>query len=1304
MRIFPAAETAGYEPKRKRIFAALFLTLFALRCLSAAQTSATSTMVIGSSGSCVDISAGSKLAGAGVDEWTCTGASNQSFAFSPTSDGYYTIQPQNDNLCLDAGSGSVTTGIQVVQNACSGGYSQKWRVNQNSNGTYAVSSANALGCLDIYAGRTANGTIATTYACHGSTNESFQMPGFKATASFSAGSPSLAAMVIQSSGSCVDVNGGSNKAGLGIDQMTCSGTSNQNFIFTPVQGGYYTIKPQNDGLCLDAGSGSVTTGVQVVQNSCSGAVSQQWKVQANSDGSYSILTSSGAGCFDVYAGQTANGAIVTTYACHGSSNERFSMASFHPSTYTGQTATSSPTISPASGSYSSPLSVTITPAAAGTPIYYTTNGTTPTSSSTRYSAPISLTSSATIEAIAIASGSAPSTVVSANYTVQSPAGGSTASSTTMVIQSSGSCVHVSGSSTQAGAGIDEWSCTGANNQTFNYTPVSGGYYTIQPQSDGLCLDAGSGSVTTGVQIVQNPCSGAASQHWKLQANSNGTYSVLTSNGAGCFDVYDGQTANGTILTTYACHSAANESFTLGGLKSPAVSTPSPPAPSSTLPVIFNVSRNAQPGDVIYVQGANLGSSAQVWLSGAGGASKTQLNVMNSVGSIWLAAQLPLTWPGAMILSVATGSGTSSTVNLNGAVPFNLDALEIVPGGAFRMLGRNLLMSGYTPAVMVNGQSATINLSASTTNMLVVTAPASLSPGSSATITVDNGNGTGPATLDRTISVVAGSGDPFVLGVGWGAEFTFAGNVVQVNTACNGSGDDSVSIQDAINSIPSGGGVVQLPAGTCVLANSLTLHSGVVLAGAGNNATTIKYQSNYPISAQNSDLVGVRNLTLTNSGSAVQGLIWQYNTRSFLQNVTINMGSTYQLFLTNNQNFVVTGSSFIQGGSLGEQNPYLFIGCSGFVFSNNTSVTVDGSPTFQMVHDALILNNHFTRSAVNQNESPVIATHQFVMDFAYRMAILGNIFDVSNGPITNTNRNDGETLLTEGGGGNRTENEGTVGTATANSITDPNNVINVNPFGAELPGNYGVAIVSGTGAGQTRELIAYSNSTMQVDHAWDVIPDSTSRYATFVWGLEKTLIEGNTLIGNPRGIWLYQAAARDVDISNNTITNGGGIYLRAEEQNANGVRQFDPMYNIRIEGNNISNNDGVWMSYIAPLFVNADTTNFGTAGTGIEVRNNTLTANNPNVTTATEDRVTKEGFLSLMYSEASGCVLSSVPMLLGTLFQHNSCANCSTAFVIGSGDYGTILVNNTPARTSPTFMIDMPTLSTVTTASIGTLIQ
>ena len=76
-----------------------------------------------------------------------------------------------------------------------------------------------------------------------------------------------------------------------------------------------------------------------------------------------------------------------------------------------------PTFSPAAGTYTSTQSVTISDSTPGATIYYTTNGTTPTTSSSVYSGPIAVSSTETIEAIAAASGYTNSSVASATYTI-----------------------------------------------------------------------------------------------------------------------------------------------------------------------------------------------------------------------------------------------------------------------------------------------------------------------------------------------------------------------------------------------------------------------------------------------------------------------------------------------------------------------------------------------------------------------------------------------------------------------------------------------------------------------------------------------------------------------------------------------------------------------------------------------------------------------------------------------------------------------------------------------------------------------
>jgi disulfide oxidoreductase YuzD len=83
-----------------------------------------------------------------------------------------------------------------------------------------------------------------------------------------------------------------------------------------------------------------------------------------------------------------------------------------------------PTLSPSPGTYTSTQSVTLTDTTPGALIYYTTNGTTPATSSTLYSpgTPLQVAATTTIEAIAVASGYGTSAVTSGTYTISSSGG------------------------------------------------------------------------------------------------------------------------------------------------------------------------------------------------------------------------------------------------------------------------------------------------------------------------------------------------------------------------------------------------------------------------------------------------------------------------------------------------------------------------------------------------------------------------------------------------------------------------------------------------------------------------------------------------------------------------------------------------------------------------------------------------------------------------------------------------------------------------------------------------------------------
>src|SRR6266567_1529762 len=120
---------------------------------------------------------------------------------------------------------------------------------------------------------------------------------------------------------------------------------------------------------------------------------------------------------------------------------------------TGSTVVATPTFSPGGGTYTGSVTVTISDATSGATIHYTTDGSTPTTSSPVYSGALTFTQTTTLKAMAAASGMTDSGVASATYTIQqqqqvatpafSPGGGTYTGSVTVTISdaTSGATIH-----------------------------------------------------------------------------------------------------------------------------------------------------------------------------------------------------------------------------------------------------------------------------------------------------------------------------------------------------------------------------------------------------------------------------------------------------------------------------------------------------------------------------------------------------------------------------------------------------------------------------------------------------------------------------------------------------------------------------------------------------------------------------------------------------------------------------------------------------------------------------------------------
>lgn len=175
----------------------------------------------------------------------------------------------------------------------------------------------------------------------------------------------------------------------------------------------YTFALSGDSLLAMSGSNNTTLTTKLAS-------------AINNDARWTITFSSGNAVI-----QSLTTTSTTRAIRYNNSNTRFgyyaatgeNAVQLYKETTPAVVAPAAPTISPSGGTYSTGNTATVTITADdGATIYYTTDGTTPTTSSTTYTAALSLTATTTLKAIAVKKGVS-SSVTEATFTFNIPSSG-----------------------------------------------------------------------------------------------------------------------------------------------------------------------------------------------------------------------------------------------------------------------------------------------------------------------------------------------------------------------------------------------------------------------------------------------------------------------------------------------------------------------------------------------------------------------------------------------------------------------------------------------------------------------------------------------------------------------------------------------------------------------------------------------------------------------------------------------------------------------------------------------------------------
>jgi N-acetylneuraminic acid mutarotase len=365
-----------------------------------------------------------------------------------------------------------------------------------------------------------------------------------------------------------------------------------------------------------------------------------------------------------------------------------------------------PFFSPLAGTYATAQSVTISDATAGATIYYTTDGTTPTTSSTIYTAAILVSSTETLQAIATASGYSTSALAAATYTITpaptaspifSPLAGTytTAQSVTISDATANATIYytIDGSTPTTSSTIYTAAIAVSSTETLQAIATASGYstsavaaatYTITPISPPAATPIFSpvaGTYTSAQNVAISDATAGATIYYTTNGVTPTTSSTI-------------YTAAITVSSTETLQAIATASGYSTSAVAPATYTITPTSPPAATPIFSPVAgtytsaqnvaiSDATAGATIYytTDGSTPTTSSTIYTTAITVSSSETLLAIATASGYLTSAVAPATYTITLSTSAFTIGGTAVTVT-PGAATGNASTNTVTPSGGF----------------------------------------------------------------------------------------------------------------------------------------------------------------------------------------------------------------------------------------------------------------------------------------------------------------------------------------------------------------------------------------------------------------------------------------------------------------------------------------------------------------------------------------------------------------------------------------------------------------------------------------------